>query len=124
MDRLYGLARVIAGFLGFTSLVGVIWFGAALSDIEVSGGLVFGLASLTLAVVPKRKLKDTNARRAVTSLCVVGGAAGAILVATNLASPYPVEWDVVAINLFNIGALLAIAAKAQMVARNNDKGSA
>lgn len=116
MDASYGFARVIAGFLGFTSLIGVVWFGAALTGLDLSGGLVFGFTSLAVALIPKRMLNHARVRRAAVTLCFAGGVAGMILVAQNLAPPYPIEWDVVAINLLNIGALVAIAAKARRLA--------
>lgn len=117
MDASYGFARVIAGFLGFTSLVGVVWFGAALTGLELSGGLVLGLTSLAVALIPKRTLNHARARRAAVTLCFAGVTAGMILVAQNLAPPYPIEWDVVAINLLNISALVAIATKARRLAK-------
>lgn len=118
MDAAYGFSRVTVGFLGFTSLVGVIWFGDAITGVEFTGGLVLGLTSLAVALVPKRKLNHTRARRAVVTLCVAGIAAGMVLVASNMAPPYPIEWDVIAINLLNVGALVAMAAKARSLPRN------
>lgn len=109
MNISYGLARVVAAFLGFTSLVGVIWFGALLGSVEFLGGLILGLTSLAVAIVPMHRLNRGKVCRTVTFLCAMGVVAGMTLVATNVIAPYPVEWDVVVINLLNVGALVAIA---------------
>lgn len=113
MGMFYGVARVIAGFLGFTSLVGVNWFGGALTSVDFTSGLIIGLTSLAAAVIPARKLSHTSVLRALLTLCVAGSSAGMVLVASGLAPPYPIEWDVVIINLVNAGALVAMAAKAR-----------
>lgn len=113
MAMSYGVARVIAGFLGFTALVGVSWFGGALTSVDLTGGLILGLTSLAAAFIPTRKLNHASALRTLLTLCIAGTSAGMLLVASGLAPPYPIEWDVVIINLLNSGALVVMAAKAR-----------
>lgn len=113
MDGIYGLARVCAGFLGFTALTGVIWFGGSLSGIEFAAGLILGLTSLLAAFIPKRRLSVPSIRQMLIMLCALGIAAGAVLTVRKLAGPNQIEWDVVAIDLLNLIALAVMAIKAR-----------
>lgn len=112
MNGLYGIARVCAGLLGFTALIGVAWFSAFLGSTEFASGLILGLTSLAAAFTPQRKLSIGKVRQTLFLLCLVGVSGGVVLLSHNLGAPHPVELDVVAINLLNLGALVVIAIRA------------
>lgn len=112
MNGLYGIARICAGLLGFTGLLGVAWFSTFLGSTEFASGLILGLTSLATALIPQRSLSIGKVRQTLLLLCLVGFGGGIVLISHNLASPHPVELDVVAMNLLNIGALVVIAIRA------------
>ena len=111
--QFYSLARVCAGFLGLTALLGIAWFATSLGTTEFAAGLMLGLTSLAAAFVPQRKLSIKKVRRTIVLLCLVGIGSGLVLIAGNLAAPLKIEWDVVVINLLNLAALIVMVANAR-----------
>jgi hypothetical protein len=110
MKSLYTLLRVLVAFLGFSVLLGVVWFvGSPGGQALLVPGVLMALSSLAVAFVPKRKLSNTGTQRILVALCVVGIGAGLVLVADDLGASHEIEWDVVVIRLVHIVALATMA---------------
>lgn len=113
MSKLYFWSRLLAGFFGFTTLLGIIWFSDSLGRAVIIAGLLMGFSSIAAALVPARALSNKAVRPLVTILCVVGIGAGLVLVANDVRGPLSkIEWDVLAIRFLHIGSLAVLAAKA------------
>jgi len=110
MSGIYGASRVFVGFLGFIALGGIIWFAGSLSSEIVLAGVLLGLTSLVVALIPQRKLSSSTTRRTLVTLCIVGAGAGLVLVVDNFSTSRGIEWDVVAMNVLHIAALATMAA--------------
>jgi hypothetical protein len=114
MSKLYLWSRILAGFFGFTALLGVLWFSASQGKVFVIAALSMGFSSLIAVFVPLRTLSSTAVRVFLIVLCTVGVSAGLVLVVDDLMSSSgiewsEVEWDVVAIRLLHTAALAAMA---------------
>jgi len=113
MSGLYTLSRGLAGFFGFTTLLGVLWFADSPGGgAFIIPGLLMGFSSLAVAFIPQRKLSSSATGRTLVTLCVVGIGAGLVLVADDLGASSGIEWDVVAIRLLHIAALAVMAVTA------------
>lgn len=113
MDSVYGFARACAGFLGFTALTGVIWFSSSIDGVEFFAGLILGLSSLVAAVIPSHKLTGPNLSRWLTFLCALGMAGGVVLIGRILVESQQIEWDMIAMDMVNVGALFVMATTAR-----------
>src|SRR5919108_4028938 len=112
MSKLYLWSRILAGFFGFTALLGILWFSASQGGLFVAAALSMGFSSIIASFVPPRALSNQATRVFLITLCIVGVGAGLILVADDLGALRGVEWDVVAIRLLHIGTLGVLATKA------------
>ena len=111
MGGIYTLSRVLVAFFGFTTLLGVLWFSDSLGGAFIIAGVLMGFSSLTIAVVPQRKLSSRTTRRTLVALCVIATGAGLVLLTDDFSASYGIEWDVVAMRLLHITALTTIAVK-------------
>jgi hypothetical protein len=110
MSGLYTLLRGFVAILGFTLLLGILWFsGSPGGGAFIIPGVLMGFSSLAAAFVPQRKLSSGATRRTLVALCVVGIGAGLVLVAKDLGVSSSIEWDVVAITLLHIATLATMA---------------
>lgn len=112
MSALYTTSRILVAFLGFTALLGVLWFADSLDRLIVVATVLLGLSSLAAAFVSQRKLSSGTIRRTLITLCVVAIATGLVLVADNLSASHAIEWHVVSINLLHIAAVAVMATRA------------
>ena len=112
MDGIYTLSRIYAGFMGFTSLGGILWFAGTLSRMIVIAGTIAGVSSLAASLVPPHKLSRHSIQRTLIALCVIGVGAELVLIMDALTISHGVEWDVVSMEILNITALTTMAVKA------------
>jgi len=112
MSGLYTLSRIFVAFLGFTALLGVLWFASSLREAIIIAGVLLGISSLLAAFVPQHKLSNRETRRTLIALCVIGIGAGLVLVVDDLGASRGIEWHVVTINLIHVAALATMAVTA------------
>jgi hypothetical protein len=113
-------ARVAAACFGAPTLLGVLWFSDSLSLIMLITGTALGVCCLGAAFSARGVKPDGSVRSSVTTLCIVGIAAGLVWLMSDVSSALqdPGEWIAVAIRLASIGALTVIALESTTVLRN------
>lgn len=112
MNALYTASRILVAFLGFTTLLGVLWFAGSLEGFVVAASVLLGFSSLAAAFVPLRKLSRGVVRHILLALCATAIAAGIVLLADNFGTSQKIEWHVVSINLLHVGAIAVMALRA------------
>ena len=124
MGELYTIARIYAGFMGFTILGGILWFASSLSNAIDIAGIFAGFSSLAAASISPGKLCIHSVRRILLGLCSIGISAGLVLVVDDLTQSNGiggVEWDVVAMKTLDVAALAVMAGAA--LSRKDKSGS-
>jgi|SRR5581483_10901449 len=113
MKGLYLWSRLLAGFFGFTTLLGILWFSGSQGKVFVTAALVMGFSSLLASFISPRALSSSKAASAfVTMLCVAGVGGGFVLITDDFSATDGIEWHVIAIRLLHIGALGILAGRA------------
>lgn len=123
MGELYTIARIYAGFMGFTILGGILWFASSISNAIDIAGMLAGFSGLGAASISPDKLCIHSVRRMLVGFCSIGISAGLVLVVDDLTQSNGVdrvEWDVVAMNTYHVAALAVMAGTA--LSRKDDKG--
>jgi hypothetical protein len=124
MGEFYTIARIYAGFMGFTILGGILWFASSLSNAIDIAGTLAGFSSLAAASISPGKLCIHSVRRILLGLCSIGISAGLVLVIDDLGRPSGterIEWDVVAMKALDVAALAVMAGVA--LSRKKSMGS-
>ncbi len=109
MNALYLLSRVFVGFLGLAALLGVVWFAGSLRYEIMLTGVLIGLTSVVVALVPRAALGNKVARMIIVLACSIGAAAGVFLVADRFGNPRGIQWHVLLVDVLHVSALLVIA---------------
>jgi len=107
----YIALRGIIAFLGFSVLLGNVWFSDSLNGFVLLAGIVLGANSLIAAFVPEPNSTTKKTQRVVVALCVVGLGAGLILVINDLRASGNIEWHVLAIRGLHLALLAVMAIK-------------
>lgn len=108
---LHLLARVATACFGLVTLIGVAWFSNSLGPVLITSGLLMGLCSLTVAFLARSEA-SRELQRIVFFLCLVGIAAGLVLIANDIRRSFEDEWPAVLMRLVHITALAVIAIEA------------
>lgn len=109
MNALYLISRVFVGFLGLAALLGVVWFAGSLRYEIMLSGVLIGLTSVVVALVPRAILENKIARMIIVLACSIGAASGVFLVADRFGNPRGIQWHALLVDLLHVSALLVIA---------------